>query len=46
MTGGVFWRLTSPPIIIVRMHPRVGHDLALHRQLDHVHGARVSPLLA
>src|ERR1700694_3016233 len=28
------------------MHPRVRRDLQVHRQLDHVHGRRVSPFLA
>jgi len=35
-----------PPIIVVRMHPSVRRDLALLRELDHVHRRRVSPLLA
>jgi hypothetical protein len=38
----IVWRCL-PPIIIVRMYPRVRRDLALLRQLDHVHGRRVSP---
>jgi hypothetical protein len=27
---------TSPPLIIIRMHPLIGRDLALLRQLDHM----------
>ena len=30
--------------LLVRMYPDVKLDLALHRQFDHVHGRRVSPL--
>jgi hypothetical protein len=29
---------TLPPLIVVRMHPLVGRDLALLRELDHMHG--------
>jgi hypothetical protein len=35
-----------PSIILVRMHPNVRRDLALLRQLDHVHGWRISAFLA
>jgi len=42
----LFLTLPSSPIIIVGMHPRVRRDLTLLRQLDHVNGRCVSPLLA
>jgi hypothetical protein len=34
------------PIISIRMHPNIGRDLPLSRQLDHVQGRSLSPLLA
>jgi hypothetical protein len=33
------------PIIVVGMQRRVGRDLPLLRQLDHVHGRQLSPFL-
>jgi hypothetical protein len=33
---------TLPPIIIIRMRPKVRRDLALRRQLDHVHPWRIA----
>jgi hypothetical protein len=34
-----------PPIIVVRMHPFIRPDLALHRHPDHVHGGAYRPFL-
>jgi hypothetical protein len=31
-----------PPLIIIRMHPFVGRDLALLRELDHVDAWRIA----
>jgi hypothetical protein len=34
--------ITSPPLVIIRMHPLVRRDLALHRQLDQMHPWRIA----
>ena len=39
------WR-PLPPIIVIRMYPRIRDDLPLFGQPDHMHRWRVSPLLA
>jgi hypothetical protein len=36
----------GPPLLLLRMHPNVRRDLALLRQLDQVHGWRISAFLA
>jgi hypothetical protein len=38
--------LTAPSSFLIRMHPNIDRDLPLLRELDHVHGRRVSPFLA
>jgi hypothetical protein len=43
MCGGLAARMLrfrrAPSSILVRMHPIIGRDLPLFRELDHVHGA-------